>query len=473
MTRHPKSKKRWTTLELKAIPAAWAGETLSDGDGLSGDVRVAKDGSISVRFKYAFKWAARVAWYQCGTWPKLGMEAIRTTRDNARELLRQGVNPRDHTRAERISKQSELEATIAQAARDDAQNLPFQKLFEAWIADGVARKDDNGELRRAFGKDVLPAIATKPVKDVTEHDLRAILRIMVKRGVNRMAVRTYHDLVQLFRWASRRQPWRTLLAEGNPADLLEIQKIVAENYDINTERDRILDSAEIRELHAILARTNAAYGAATKKYEAIRPLKKETQLAIWICLSTMCRIGELLVAEWRHVNLKRGEWFIPKANVKATRGKQQDQLVFLSSFALEHFKTLQELTGDGGWCFPARNTVGPISVKTISKQIGDRQVRFKERKCLGKRQNNNSLVLSKGKNGEWTPHDLRRTGATIMQSLKVSLDVIDRCQNHVLAGSRVRRHYLHHDYAEEKRDAWQLLGRHIEATLATTSAGVK
>jgi hypothetical protein len=38
----------------------------------------------------------------------------------------------------------------------------------------------------------------------------------------------------------------------------------------------------------------------------------------------------------------------------------------------------------------------------------------------------------------------------MMQALGVNLDVIDRCQNHVLAGSRVRRHYLHHDYAEEK-----------------------
>jgi hypothetical protein len=78
----------------------------------------------------------------------------------------------------------------------------------------------------------------------------------------------------------------------------------------------------------------------------------------------------------------------------------------------------------------------------VSKQIGDRQYRFKQRKALSNRRNDNSLVLSKGENGEWTPHDLRRTGATMMQALGVMPDVIDRCQNHVLAGSRVRRHYL-------------------------------
>jgi hypothetical protein len=56
----------------------------------------------------------------------------------------------------------------------------------------------------------------------------------------------------------------------------------------------------------------------------------------------------------------------------------------------------------------------------------------------------------------------------MMQALGVSLDVIDRCQNHVLAGSRVRRHYLHHDYAEEKKRAWDLLGDRLSAVLSST-----
>ena len=107
-----------------------------------------------------------------------------------------------------------------------------------------------------------------------------------------------------------------------------------------------------------------------------------------------------------------------------------------------------------------------MSVKSVSKQVGDRQMRFKNRKPLAHRRNDGSLVLAGGKNGEWTPHDLRRTAATMMQSLRVSPDVIGRCQNHVLPGSKVRRHYLHHDYAEEKLDAWRLLGERIDAILS-------
>lgn len=59
----------------------------------------------------------------------------------------------------------------------------------------------------------------------------------------------------------------------------------------------------------------------------------------------------------------------------------------------------------------------------------------------------------------------RRTGATMMQALGISLELIDRCQNHVLPGSKVRRHYMLHDYAVEKRAAWVALGAKLEALI--------
>src|SRR5471030_2125026 len=90
------------------------------------------------------------------------------------------------------------------------------------------------------------------------------------------------------------------------------------------------------------------------------------------------------------------------------------------------------------------------------------------RQPMKNRRHDNSLVLGGGKNGAWTHHDLRRTSATIMQSLGVALEIIDRCQNHVLPGSKVRRHYLHHDYAEEKREAWRVLGDRLSSILPPT-----
>lgn len=59
----------------------------------------------------------------------------------------------------------------------------------------------------------------------------------------------------------------------------------------------------------------------------------------------------------------------------------------------------------------------------MSKQVGDRQAIFKKgrdgksRQPMKNRRHDNTLVLSGGKNGAWTPHALRRTGT--MQSLGV------------------------------------------------------
>ena len=110
------------------------------------------------------------------------------------------------------------------------------------------------------------------------------------------------------------------------------------------------------------------------KNGAGRPIKHELQIAMWLCLSTICRIGELLMTEWKHVDFKKRTWFIPAANFKGEQGAKTDQLVYLSDFALDQFKQLHTMTGDTSWAFPATFKEGHVCVKSASKQIGGRQV---------------------------------------------------------------------------------------------------
>jgi integrase len=472
MTRYPRSGpgRKWTTVELKAIGPDWAGDTLADSDGLFGTVRVKDQDGVSIHFRYGFRWEGRKVWYYCGTRPVTSLEALRRARDQAKTDIRAGVNPNDKRTAVRIENQRLVERTIQAEAARAAEDATLQMMFDRWVQDGVARKDGNAEIRRSFGRDVLPVLGSKPVRLVTEHDLRGVLRSLVSRGVNRMAVLLCRDLRQMFTWAEKRQPWRRLLLDGNPAALIDIERIVPPEYDLSNVRDRVLSADEIRELKAIFARMQAQYEAAADRRRATRPLQMESQIALWICLSTCCRIGELLMSRWEHLNLQHGTWFIPKENVKGARGKKQEQLIYLSPFALAQFERLHALSGHTEHCFPSRDGERHLDVKTVSKQVRDRQQRFKNRGNLRGRTNDNTLVLSGGSNGEWTPHDLRRTAATMMQALGVSPDVIDRCQNHLLSGSRVRRHYMKHEYADEKRAAWELLGTEIENILSGAAA---
>lgn len=463
MTRYPKNGKghKWTIRELAAIPADWKGDTISDGEGLSGEVRVNKDG-VSIRFKYAFRWADKVVWYQCGTWPAVDLAEIRARRDEAKKQVSEGVNPNDKKQATRIEKQQEVEATIATAKKDAANNKTIADLFDAWVINGTAYKDQGKSLRQRFNKDVIPTIGHLPVKAVTPDDIRALLRKMVARGVNRSAIVMLADIQQMFRWGSDEQPWRRLLIEGDPSKRIKPETIVDPDYDLSNERDRTLNPDELRELRDIFAGMEKTYQAAPDKRVASRPVQTETQLALWIALSTMCRIGEILKAEWSQVNLKKGEWTIPKTNYKRGRGdKRGDYLVLLSPFALAQFKALKAITGETKWCFPAKHNLGPVCEKSVSKQVGDRQFKYKKRSALKNRRNDNTLVLTKGVDMEWTPHDLRRTGSTMMQKLGVSNDVRNLCLNHSI-GTKIDRTYGVHDFYDEKREAWAKLGEQID-----------
>lgn len=334
-----------------------------------------------------------------------------------------------------------------------------------WIKDGVSRADGNKYITQTFNKHALPSLGNIYIRDLTEHDLRNLYRNIIIGGTIATAVELSKDIGQMLRWAEKRKPWRALLIDGNPSELVEIKKLVPKGY--SKERKRKLSRDEIKKLKFIFDSTATCYSDAPSKSGAERPLKKEVQIAMWLCLSTICRIGELLMTEWKHVDFDERTWFIPAENTKGEQGDKRDQLVYLSDFSLEQFKCLHKLTGKSLWAFPATFKGGHVCVKSASKQVGDRQVQFKQRsKKLSCRVENNTLVLSDDE--EWTPHDLRRTGATIMQQLKVPRDIINLCQNHVI-GSKVDRVYLLDEYADEKREAWHKLGDRLATILNATN----
>lgn len=451
---------------LEALTAADNGKVLRDDGGLVGRVRAGVRG-VTVAFRFEFKLDGRKRDCAVGSWPKRSLKELRDERDRLRVAVSQGVNPTAARAADRIEQQRKVEATLAEEARRREEDQSVADLFTVWVADGVSRRDGNIELRRSFGRDVLPAIGSVPVRLLTDKHLRDLLRAIVKAGKIRTAHVRYADISQMLQWAEKRQPWRKLLIDGNPADLVEMATLTPEDY--RDERNRVLVPDEIRELQEIFATMQAEYDAAPNKRSTVRPLSRTSQLALWIALGTCCRIGELLMARWEHVDLERGEWVIPRENYKRHRGdRREDFVVFLSDFAVRQFEDLKKITGEAPWCFPARKPLDVrthVCVKTVSKQVGDRQCRFKDRKALKNRRHDDSLVLSGGERGDWTPHDLRRTGFTLMQTLGVDPDIRNLCLNHVI-GTKIDRIYGVYAYADEKRAAWAKLGDRLDAILA-------
>ena len=453
---------KWTVKELEVISPSWKGDYISDGDGLVGEVRVGKSNEVKIPFRYGFKWEGKKVWHYCGMFPDAELGKIRAERNLARELVKKGGDPRAKKIADKIL-HSEMHAEInARDAKRKAESLTVKNMFDIWVAEGVKRQDGNKYINQTFNKYVITAIGSIEVKELDEQHLSRIYKKLVSDGICATALELSKDVKQMMAWCEKRKPWRSLMIEGNPADLVEIGRILPSGF--TKIRERVLSVEEIKRLHVVFSDITNAYANTEDKYGIERPLKKEVQHAMWLCLSTACRIGELLMSEWSHIDFVKRTWFIPAANTKKVgRGKQTDHIVYLSDFSLSHFKELKKLTGDSKWVFPARYKDGHVCVKSASKQIGDRQVKFKQRtKKLKFRVENNSLVVGEI---EWTPHDLRRTAATMMQQLDIPRDIINLCQHHKI-GSQVDRHYLHHDYKDKQMDAWQRLGKKLTEILA-------
>ena len=302
-TRHAKAGKgnRWTNNELKAIPIEWQGDTISDGDSLFGEVRVSRDKAVSVRFKFGFRWHNKTAWFACGTFSKDSIAEIRAARDKAKEWLAQGLDPRLQKQVLKIEAQAAQEATLKAEKAAQIQFKTVQDLFDDWCANGVARKDGNAALERAFNKDILPVIGTMPVKDVSPEHLMSCYRQLLERGTQintreRSVIALAADVHQMFKWAEQRQPWRALLIEGNPAVLVNINLLISDDY--SEERERTLSDAEIQKLWRIWQQEEQQWQSETNKRTAQRPFNPVYQCAVWLCLSTLCRIGELSMARW-------------------------------------------------------------------------------------------------------------------------------------------------------------------------------
>jgi len=178
MTRYPKAGKgkQWTVRELECAPTDWQGDTLADGNGLFGEVKLTKKGAISIRFRYAFRWEGKSCWHYCGMWPAASLAQIRKERDRARQLVAEGANPTLAKQAAKIEAKTAMEATITKERQAQIAELTVSDLFNEWVNSGVNRADGNAVIKRNFAKDVLPAIGNKTIRKLTDKDLVEVLR---------------------------------------------------------------------------------------------------------------------------------------------------------------------------------------------------------------------------------------------------------------------------------------------------------
>lgn len=403
---------------------------LSDGQGLF--LRVRPEGGKDWLFVFSFGGKRRKM--GLGSLVDVPLASAREERDKARDALSHQIDPLLQQHKNEAEQVAQMDAIRALKVR-----ISVTELFERWERLELSgRKDKGAEIHRSFTKDVLPKLGDLAAEDVRRTHVAAILDKVVERDARILARNLLGDIRQMFGFAIARG-----LLESDPTSHMK-----RDDYGRKVERDRVLSESEIRLLHS-------AFSAAK--------MTKANELALWILLATGCRIGEPLQARWEQVDLDQGTWRIPRDIAK----NKKEHIVTLSAFALDKFKALKAITGTkrnkdgenipGDWVMAARKGEDHVCLKSLTKQVADRQ--RGEKDAMTNRSSRGQALILPG--GKWTPHDLRRTAATLMVSLGVLPEVAEKCLNHV-EQNKIKRIYQRHSYAAEMRQAWQLLGERLE-----------
>lgn len=209
--------------------------------------------------------------------------------------------------------------------------------------------------------------------------------------------------------------------------------VVTTNPCAHIKTDAIIGGTPDQKERVML--TDAEIGAV---FKALPTMSRPNALMVKILLATGARIGELVRAEWVHLDFDRAEWTIPPEHSKTKKGF----VIPLPPMVAGWFAELKAMAFGSRFVMPIRTrfdgkegdahmepTTLNASLVTLAKKLGKKCRRF-------------------------SPHDLRSTCRSHLGAMGVDVLIAERCLNHSLGG--LVAVYDKHDYLTERRRALEL-----------------
>ncbi|MEM9594081.1 MAG: integrase arm-type DNA-binding domain-containing protein [Acidobacteriota bacterium] len=259
-------------------------------------------------------------------------------------------------------------------------------------------------------KDILPAWAERPAKDIRPLDVRSLLIGIRDRGAPIGANRVHSLLSKIFNFGLEVE-----LVESNP--LAVVKKVASERPNL-----RVLSDFELRKIWRALSDDPSVDGLFCK-----------------LVLLMARRPTETLRMSWSQVH---GD--VVHFEAALMKSRKHDHVVYLSTQAQSVLRQLREITGDTEWLFPAKRP-GRADQMTWGSTATSRL-----RKASGV--------------DDWSPKTLQMSAATILGRLRTPEHLIDLILAHV-PHTVTRRHYNLYAYEPELREAMQALGDYVEGVV--------
>ena len=285
-------------------------------------IEVPPTGAKRWRFRYRFGGKAKQLSF--GTFPDVGLKMARERREAARKLLADGVDPGEHRKASKASREGGPN-TFEVVAREW-----FAKFRVSW-SEGHASK-----VSQRLEQNLIPWLGALPMDEITTAKLLSVIRRIEDRGAVETAHRALQDCGRVFRYArstgrSTHNPVSDLRGALSPQQPKHFAAVT-----------------EPRQVRELLIKLDG--------YEGTLIVCCALRLAPLVFV----RPGELRNAQWDDVDLDTSEWryFVTKTKTW--------HIVPLSRQAVDILRELHPLTGTGRFVFPgARSDERPMSNNAI------------------------------------------------------------------------------------------------------------
>lgn len=312
-----------TDTALRKAKHAPKTQRLYDGGGLYLEITPA--GGKLWRQKYRFDGKEKRLAH--GSYPEVSLASARERRDAARKLLAAGVDPGEHKKATKASKDDRAANSFEVVAREW-----FAKQKATWVPSHAEK------ILLRLENDIFPWLGARPVAEVTAKELLATLNRVVGRGAVETAHRTLQNCGQVFRYA-----------------------IVTGRTERNPAADLRSALPPVKKVHRAAITDTKAVGGLLRAIDAYTG-SLVTRCALQLAPLVFVRPGELRQAEWSEIDLEAAEWNIPGEKMKM----REPHLVPLSKQAVAILTELQPLTGRSQYVFPGgRSPRRPMSNNAI------------------------------------------------------------------------------------------------------------
>jgi integrase len=390
-----------TDTALKALKPRAKPYTVTDDRGLY--VEVFPTGGVIWRFRYRL--GGRQEKLTLGKYPALTLKNARLKRDEAAQAAAMGTSP---------AQQKQL-AKVAGAAASTVSEFG-ERFFREIVSKD---RQDISIPRRYFDKEIVPALGSQLMCEVTTEDVRTVIWKKKGEGFDAAAGALRGVLKRMFDYALT-----CGVCSTNPVLALPMRHVHKAR-----SRDRALTLDEVRVFLRAVIESN---------------IRRQFKVGLYLILLTMVRKSELLLARWEHVDLAQSEWHIPAENSKT--GKPHT--VFLPRQAVAMFQELKVLASGSVLVMPGRGSLTkPFAHNAINNAL--------------------KVALRDQPIPAFTIHDLRRTASTLLHEAGWSSDVVEKALNHTIGG--VRGVYNRAEYAEQRRAMLQSWADVIEAALTSGS----